>query len=75
MASPANLVVFPMQDVLGLNQRARMNRPGTTERNWSWRLPAMNLVGVSRQLLRLTEAFGREGYARKQAVKADGEGR
>ena len=61
MASPANLVVFPMQDVLGLNQRARMNRPGTTEKNWSWRLPAMNLMPVSRRLLRLTEAFARNG--------------
>ena len=68
MASPANLVVFPMQDVLGLNQRARMNRPGTMKKNWSWRLPLMNLRPVSRRLLRLTEAFARNGS--KDAVNA-----
>ena len=71
MASPANLVVFPMQDVLGLNQRARMNKPGTAQGNWSWRLPAMNLASVSRQLLRLTEAFARNGSVGKHVVKAD----
>jgi 4-alpha-glucanotransferase len=38
MASPANVVIFPMQDVLGLDQRARMNTPGTLEGNWRWRL-------------------------------------
>jgi 4-alpha-glucanotransferase len=59
MASPANLVVFPMQDVLGLHPRARMNKPGTTEGNWSWRLPGMNLVSVARDLRRLTLAFMR----------------
>ena len=72
MASPANLVVFPMQDVLGLNQRARMNRPGTTQGNWSWRLPAMSLAALSRQLLRLTEAFARDGCDRKEAIEANG---
>ncbi|MCI0745498.1 MAG: 4-alpha-glucanotransferase [Verrucomicrobia subdivision 3 bacterium] len=61
MASPANVVLFPMQDVLGLNQRARMNMPGTMAGNWSWRLPSMNLAHVTRKLGRLTKAFGRNG--------------
>jgi len=36
--SPANLALFPAQDVLGLGNEARMNRPGTASGNWSWRL-------------------------------------
>ncbi len=36
--SPANLVIFPMQDILGLDTRSRMNVPGTTQGNWNWRL-------------------------------------
>lgn len=40
MKSVAALAVTPMQDVLGLGSDARMNRPGTSSGNWSWRLPA-----------------------------------
>jgi 4-alpha-glucanotransferase len=36
-ASPAQLAVVPLQDLLGLGSEARMNRPGTTENNWRWR--------------------------------------
>ncbi|HEC15627.1 MAG TPA: 4-alpha-glucanotransferase [Sedimenticola sp.] len=37
LASRARLAVLPMQDILGLDSRHRMNLPGTTENNWSWR--------------------------------------
>ena len=37
-ASVANLAIFPMQDVLGLGSEARMNRPGTADGNWEWRM-------------------------------------
>ena len=37
LASVACLAVVPMQDVLSLGQGERMNTPGTTEGNWSWR--------------------------------------
>jgi 4-alpha-glucanotransferase len=63
MASPANVVIFPLQDVLGLDSRARMNTPGTLEGNWHWRLPAMNLDRPARRLRELTEAFGRRPRA------------
>jgi 4-alpha-glucanotransferase len=36
-ASPAELAVVPMQDLLGLGSEARMNRPGTPSGNWTWR--------------------------------------
>ena len=37
-ASRAALSIVPAQDVLGLGSEARMNRPGTAEGNWRWRL-------------------------------------
>ncbi|HEX7080513.1 MAG TPA: 4-alpha-glucanotransferase [Gammaproteobacteria bacterium] len=36
-ASPAQLAIVPMQDLMGLGSEARMNRPGTAEGNWGWR--------------------------------------
>jgi len=37
MMSIADVAIFPMQDILGLGSRARMNLPGTVEGNWQWR--------------------------------------
>ena len=36
--SVAEFAIFPMQDVLGLDSRHRMNIPGSSEGNWTWRL-------------------------------------
>ena len=36
LASSAPVVIMQLQDVLGLGDEARMNRPGTAEGNWSW---------------------------------------
>lgn len=38
MGSVAKLCVIPMQDYLGLDDRARMNQPSTLGKNWKWRL-------------------------------------
>lgn len=38
-ASVADLVIVPMQDVLGLGDEARMNTPSTVGENWRWRMP------------------------------------
>ncbi|MCA1808959.1 MAG: 4-alpha-glucanotransferase, partial [Lentisphaerae bacterium] len=43
MASPADLAVFPLQDILGLGAEARMNRPGTATGNWRWRVRSAQL--------------------------------
>lgn len=37
-ASHARLAITPMQDVLQLDERSRMNTPGTVGLNWKWRL-------------------------------------
>ena len=36
-SSVANVVIFPMQDVLGLSSEDRMNYPGKPVGNWEWR--------------------------------------
>ncbi len=38
-ASVSSTTIVPMQDVLGLDNRARMNSPGQSVGNWEWRLP------------------------------------
>ena len=35
--SVANIVVIPLQDILNLDNEARMNLPGTLGGNWNWR--------------------------------------
>ncbi len=37
-SSHAAIALAPMQDILGLGSAARVNRPGTTQGNWSWRM-------------------------------------
>lgn len=37
-ASPANVAIIPMQDIIGLGSQARMNTPSTIGGNWSWRM-------------------------------------
>lgn len=37
-ASVADMVILPMQDILGLDASKRMNTPGSAAGNWVWRL-------------------------------------
>jgi 4-alpha-glucanotransferase len=37
-ASVGRAVIIPMQDVLGLDEKSRMNVPASTSKNWQWRL-------------------------------------
>lgn len=38
LASVANIAIVPVQDLLGFDGEARMNKPSTVEGNWAWRL-------------------------------------
>ena len=38
MKTKANLFISPLQDILCLDDSSRLNRPGTTKNNWSWKL-------------------------------------
>jgi 4-alpha-glucanotransferase len=59
--SVAQRVVFPLQDVLGLGNDARMNLPGTLGgSNWKWRFTWDSLDSDASRVLRLvTAASGR----------------
>lgn len=60
MLSPADTVVIPMQDILGLGEEARMNRPGTMEGNWEWRLrPEQAGEEGMREFAEVTGIYGR----------------
>jgi 4-alpha-glucanotransferase len=37
-SSVAKTVIIPMQDILGLDETARINTPASTKDNWLWRL-------------------------------------
>ena len=38
LSTEAALVIIPLQDLLGLDDSARFNTPGTVNNNWKWRL-------------------------------------
>jgi 4-alpha-glucanotransferase len=63
-ASVADLAVVPLQDVLGLDSKARMNTPGRPTGNWGWRATS-EMVADRRfeQLAELTEAYARAASA------------
>jgi 4-alpha-glucanotransferase len=58
--SAADTFIVPMQDVLGLGEEARMNRPATKKGNWRWRiLPDMLVSGQAEKFAGLTQKCGR----------------
>lgn len=60
-ASPSFLTIVPMQDVLGLGVKGRMNVPSTLGGNWSWRLQKRQLKAKDAQKLKeLAETYMRD---------------
>jgi 4-alpha-glucanotransferase len=58
--SVADTAIIPVQDLLGLGTEARMNEPGTTVDNWTWRLrPGQLDSDIVERMARLTLATGR----------------
>lgn len=61
MNSPACTTIIPMQDVLGLGDEARVNRPSTTESNWQWRMkPNAFKDSILKKLAQITRTAKRE---------------
>jgi 4-alpha-glucanotransferase len=60
--SKADRALAPMQDFLELGNEARMNVPGTSEGNWSWRMQekhlAQQLAEKMRDLNEMTNRLG-----------------
>lgn len=60
MMSVADTFIAPMQDILGLGEEARMNRPASTSGNWRWRLlPGQTHSSLARKLREMTSTYGR----------------
>ena len=51
-ASPSNTAIVAAQDALGLSRRDRMNVPGVSHGNWSWRLEPKALTAKTAHKLR-----------------------
>ncbi len=60
--SVADVAIFQMQDILALDDSARMNTPSTLGGNWQWRLTSEQLTAeLSAELRRLVKLYSREG--------------
>ncbi|RJQ23222.1 MAG: 4-alpha-glucanotransferase [Nitrospiraceae bacterium] len=60
MMSVADMVITPMQDLLGLGEKDRMNLPATESGNWEWRLASGQISpAVLKRLLEMTRIYGR----------------
>jgi 4-alpha-glucanotransferase len=61
LASVSDLAIIPLQDILGLDNSARMNTPATIEGNWEWRLASLDLLTdqISDRLRELTYLYSR----------------
>lgn len=60
LATGSELTIITMQDVLGLDNRARMNTPSFAGGNWRWRLmPNWPSEKTAKRLRAMTETFGR----------------
>ena len=59
-SSVAQLAIVPLQDLLALGSEARMNMPGRTDGNWTWRYEAEMLKDWHRDwLAHITRMFNR----------------
>jgi 4-alpha-glucanotransferase len=60
LASVADTVLVPLQDVLGLGSRARMNQPATLGGNWRWRYAKNQLTPeIAERLKEMTKLYER----------------
>ncbi len=59
-SSVADLAIVPMQDLLGIDSRARMNTPSTLGGNWMWRATKEQITGaLAKKLNRCMQMYGR----------------
>jgi 4-alpha-glucanotransferase len=69
LMSAADTVILPLQDLLGLDSRARMNTPGVAEGNWQWRATDGQLGrDIAARLRGLVETYDRVPPAEPRGV-------
>lgn len=60
MKSQAKIVIIPLQDYLGFDSRARINKPATIGNNWTWRTIDNDFSSeITQKILAITKATGR----------------
>lgn len=60
LASASDLTIIPLQDILGLGKRSRMNAPGQAGDQWQWRCPPGKLTAkLAKRLAAITHYTGR----------------
>lgn len=60
MASHADTVIFPVQDLLVFGNDTRMNTPGSAENNWKYRITKSQLDAIDREeFYRMNALYGR----------------
>jgi 4-alpha-glucanotransferase len=59
--SVAKTVIVPFQDILGLDESARMNRPASVENNWVWRMKndGLQIPKTEQRLRQWSELYNR----------------
>lgn len=58
-SSVAKLVILPMQDVLQLDNEARINTPGVGVGNWAWQMKQLPGPDTAEMLRELVKLYGR----------------
>ncbi|HIK33764.1 MAG TPA: 4-alpha-glucanotransferase [Oscillatoriales cyanobacterium M59_W2019_021] len=61
LSSIADRAIIPLQDLLGLDNRGRMNDPSINAGNWRWRYESSDLLTpqLRDRLLKMTQLYGR----------------
>ncbi len=60
MSSHSNIAIMTMQDILNLDNKARMNTPSTLGGNWCWRIKKGVLTKeLAEKIYHLTKLYGR----------------
>ncbi|MDT3405209.1 malto-oligosyltrehalose synthase [Mucilaginibacter terrae] len=58
-SSTAKIAILPLQDVIGLDETARMNNPSSVKNNWVWRLTTVLDTNVEEKLLQWVRLYHR----------------
>ena len=59
-SSVAKIAIIPMQDIIGIDNEGRMNKPSTTGANWVWRMNPNDLKEKAAvELSSMSKLYGR----------------
>lgn len=72
LSSTARLAVIPVQDYLGLGNRARINEPSTLGKNWRWRMKSEDLTEeILERCRQMAERYSRVPEKKPESEKVE----